>query len=100
MGLLEGDGEVVQDAWLGLGLGVRVRVRVGVRVRIRCRVRVRVRVVQDAEDVLGLGLGVLGIVGLELVDRRLRLGVHGGERLDLGARLVRIRMRVRVRGMV
>mmetsp|Transcript_34504 Transcript_34504/g.82199 ORF Transcript_34504/g.82199 Transcript_34504/m.82199 type:complete len:233 (+) Transcript_34504:116-814(+) len=44
-------------------------------------------VVQDAEDVLGLGLGVLGIVGLELVDRRLRLGVHGGERLDLGARL-------------
>ena len=49
MGLLEGDGEVVQDA----------------------------------EDVLGLGLGILRIVGLELVDRR----------------LVRGMARVRVRGL-
>ena len=54
-------------------------------------------VAQDAEDVLGLGLGILGVVGLELVDCHLRLGMHSGERLDLFARLIRVRVRVRAR---
>ena len=44
---------------------------------------------QDAEDVLGLGLGILSVVGLELVDRR----------LARGRVRARVRARVRVRGL-
>ena len=40
--LLEGDGEVVQDAWCGLGSVVRVGVRVGVGVGVGAGVRVGV----------------------------------------------------------
>ena len=76
---------------------VRVRVRVRARARVRASVRVRVRSCAGcAKDVLGLGLGVLGVVSLELVDCLLRLSMHGGERLDLFARLVRVRVGVGV----
>ena len=69
-------------------LRVRVRVRVRVKVRARVRARVRVRVRFERDD-LGAALASFEAIGHDVIDRQQQLHALG-----LGARLVRVRVRV------